>query len=56
MRVGSVQAYVDANPIGPRTNAGELFDALCRTKLTGSYGNRADSADTSTRNSSAYGS
>jgi hypothetical protein len=29
MKVGSVQAYVDANPIGPRTDAGELLES-CR--------------------------
>jgi hypothetical protein len=28
MRVGSVQAYVDANPIGPRTDAGELLHEI----------------------------
>jgi hypothetical protein len=28
MRVGSVQAYVDGNPIGPRTDACELLGVL----------------------------
>ena len=56
MRLGSVQAYVDANPIGPRTDAGELIDALRLTTLTGSYGNHANPAHAGTRNSSTHGS
>ena len=56
MRVGSVQAYVDSNPIGPRTDAGELLVASRLTKLTGSYGNHTDPSDAGTRNSSTYGS
>jgi hypothetical protein len=28
MRVGSVEAYVNANPIGPRTDAGELLHEI----------------------------
>jgi hypothetical protein len=28
MRVASVQAYVDGNPIGPRTDAGELLHEI----------------------------